>query len=57
MTKLEELKTAGSAITCVKPLVMNLSLQLMSNVSGGIHPYYSTYYTRNVRGSEENPND
>ena len=60
MTKLEELEKGWvkeSTITCVKPLVTNLQLQPVDNISGDIYPYYDSCYTRTVRSTKENSDD
>ena len=44
-------------ITCVKPSVTNMPLQLVDKASGGIHAHHSLYYVRTVKCLEENSND
>lgn len=43
---------AAAAITCVKP---SGTVSQLTGVSSGIHPWYSQYYIRTVRGSNNDP--
>jgi ribonucleoside-diphosphate reductase alpha chain len=43
---------ASAAITCVKP---SGTVSQLTGVSSGIHPWYSEYYIRSVRGDNKDP--